>query len=187
MVITKRAKVMAGGGAAAAGLLYFVLRAGAVPAPVEPVRGGPARAGKAETDAVLPRVALERADRATGRVEGAVKRDVFAFGPDPQVEIERHRLEEEQKRQEQVALEPTPPPVPTPTPLPPLNVKYIGSLESKPGLKVAFFMTEKKEVLSGQAGETVMNRFRVMRINIESVDVQQVGADQVQRLPLKGN
>jgi hypothetical protein len=32
-----------------------------------------------------------------------------------------------------------------------------------------------------------MNRFRVMRINIESVDVQQVGADQVQRLPLKGN
>jgi hypothetical protein len=52
---------------------------------------------------------------------------------------------------------------------------------------VAFFMTEKKEVLSGQAGDTVMNRYRVMRINIESVDVQQVGADQVQRLPLKGN
>jgi hypothetical protein len=32
-----------------------------------------------------------------------------------------------------------------------------------------------------------MNRFRVMKIGFESVDVQQVGFDQVQRLPLKPN
>jgi hypothetical protein len=83
-------------------------------------------------------------------------------------------------------VEPTPTPSPTPTPLPPLNVRYIGSVERK-ALKVAVFMTDKKEIVSGEAGQTVMNRFRVVRIGFESVDVQQVGADQVQRLPLKGN
>ena len=50
---------------------------------------------------------------------------------------------------------------------------------------MALFVTDKKEVLAGQVGETVMNRFRVMKIGYESVDVQQVGFDQVQRLPLK--
>ena len=185
MVTPQQKKLLAGGGVAAAAALYFfVLRGGSTPLPVEPIPGGPARAGKAEREAALPRVGLERADQAMGRATAPVKRDVFAFGVDPQVELARREAE---NRPPPPPVEPTATPVPTPTPLPPLNVKYIGSLESKPGLKVAFFMTEKKEVLSGQAGETVMNRFRVMRINIESVDVQQVGADQVQRLPLKGN
>jgi hypothetical protein len=187
MVTTQRKKVLAGAGAAAVALLYFfVLRGSSAPSPVQPVPGGPPRAGagRAESEGALPRIGLERADQALGRAALPVKRDVFAFGVDPQVEIERERLA---NLPPPLPVEPTPTPVPTPTPLPPLNVKYIGSLESKPGLKVAFFMTEKKEVLSGQAGDTVMNRFRVMRINIESVDVQQVGADQVQRLPLKGN
>ena len=70
---------------------------------------------------------------------------------------------------------PTPEPVPTPTPPPPLTVKYMGSVENGKGIKVALFVTDKKEVLAGQVGETVMNRFRVMKIGFESVDVQQAG------------
>jgi hypothetical protein len=48
-------------------------------------------------------------------------------------------------------------------------------------------MNDRQEVLTGQVGEMVGNRFRIVKIGIESVDVQQVGADQVQRIPLKGN
>ena len=108
------------------------------------------------------------------------KRDLFAFAtppPPPPTPVPPPT----------VATPPPPPAVPTPTPLPALNVKYIGSLESQPGLKVAMFMTDKKEVLTGQVGDTVGNRFKVVKIGLESVDIQQVGADRTERLPLKGN
>ncbi len=126
----------------------------------------------------LPRVGLSRAQDRPSRPDVG-RRDVFGFGvppaPPPPPEV----------------MVPTPltvPPVtaPTPTPLPPLNVKYIGSLEQK-GLKVALFMNEQKEVMSGQVGQTVMNRFRVVRIGFESVDVEDVGSGQVRRIPLRGN
>ena len=48
-------------------------------------------------------------------------------------------------------------------------------------------MTDRKEVLTGQVGEVVANRYRIVKIGLESVDVQEVGSDQVQRIPLKGN
>jgi hypothetical protein len=108
------------------------------------------------------------------------KRDLFAFAPEP-------TPPPTPVPPPTVATPPPPPTVPTPTPFPPLNVKYIGSLESQPGLRVAMFMTDKKEVLTGQVGDTVGNRFKVVKIGLETVDVQQVGADRTERLPLKGN
>ena len=176
MVKRQRGLIMALAGVAALVLAYSV--AGGKDRPVAAPSGG-GREGRSGAEPDLPRVGLERV-RAVDARPAAGPRDVFAFGPEPRVEPPPPGPET------QVNPDPTPTPVPTPTPLPALSVKYIGSLEKK-GLKVAFFLTEKKEVVSGQAGETVMNRFRVVRIGFESVDVQQVGADQVQRLPLKGN
>ena len=48
-------------------------------------------------------------------------------------------------------------------------------------------MTERSEVLTGQVGEMVGNRFRIVKIGLESVDIQEVGSEQVRRIPLKGN
>jgi hypothetical protein len=76
---------------------------------------------------------------------------------------------------------------PTPPPLPPMSLKYIGAFEGRKGLKVAVLMTDHKEVLTAQAGEVVANRFKVVRIGLESVDVQEVGTERVRRIPLKGN
>jgi hypothetical protein len=67
-----------------------------------------------------------------------------------------------------------------------MNIKYIGAVERK-GVKVAMLMTDRNEVLTGQAGEMVGNRFRIVKIGLESVDVQEVGSEQVRRIPLKGN
>jgi hypothetical protein len=82
-----------------------------------------------------------------------------------------------------------PPPVtePTPPPVPALNVKFIGSVETKQGLKVAVLMTDKKEILTGQAGDLVANRLRIVKIGLESVDVQDLGSSNVRRIPLRGN
>jgi hypothetical protein len=185
MVKNRRVLVLAGAGLALVVAVWALNRTAPPPsaAPGGAAAAAPRGGGRAEGE--MPVVGLERVRLAVVRPEVG-RRDIFDFGADPREEQQRQE-EEQQERMVVPVPDPTPTPVPTPTPLPPLTVKYIGSLESKPGLKVAFFVTEKKEVVSGQVGETVMNRFRVVRIGFESVDVQQVGAEQVQRLPLKGN
>lgn len=136
--------------------------------------------------AELPRIGLDRLSHRSGPVTVG-RRDVFAFGsaPAPVVTATPAPIAAPPIT---VAVAPTPVPTPAgPPPPPPVNVKYIGSVEAEKGPKVAFFLTEQKEVLTGQVGDTVMNRFKVVRIGIESVDVQDVGSGQVRRLPLRGN
>ena len=70
--------------------------------------------------------------------------------------------------------------------LPPLNLRYIGSVENAQGVKVAVLVTDKREVLTGQAGEIVANRYRIARIGLESVDLEDVGTGQSRRIPLRG-
>jgi hypothetical protein len=151
----------------------------AAPAAGEPVRA----AGRGEPD--LPRIDLARLDR--GRpASGIGRRDLFDFGVAPAPPAPRVAA-----AMPQVAAEAPPAPpayvAPTPPPLTPLNIKYIGAFEGRRGLKVAVLMTDRKEVLTGQPGEVVANRYRIVRVGLESVDVQEVGSDQVRRIPLKGN
>jgi hypothetical protein len=149
-------------------------RASAPPAPLAPV----------------PRIDLARLDQPIG-VDEAGRRDLFSFGgraepaPEPPPTV----------------IVPTPPPAAagasgglgatadaqpgTPT-LPPLNLRYIGSVESARGVKVAILVTDRREVLTGQAGEVVANRYRIARIGLESVDLEDVGTGQSRRLPLRG-
>lgn len=152
-------------------------------APSASAAEAPKGTGKREPE--LPRIDLARLDRPRP-ASGIGHRDLFDFAapppppPPPPQSVSRAAP---------VVVEETPPPVtvPTPPPLPPLNIKYIGAFEGKKGLKVAVLMTDRKEVLTGQAGEVVANRYRIVRIGLESVDVQDVGSEQVRRIPLKGN
>ena len=68
-----------------------------------------------------------------------------------------------------------------------MNVKYIGTVADKKGLKVAVLMTDRKEVLTGKAGDVVANRLKIVAIGLESVDVQDMGSDRVRRIPLRAN
>jgi hypothetical protein len=176
--MVKRDRVALAAAGVALAILGAVLWLGPAAA-IPGAAGGAAGGGTERLGGTPPLIGL---GQATGdKPQAAVgKRDLFAFAtppPPPPTPTPPPTL-----------ATPTPPPtVPTPTPLPPLNVKYIGTLESQPGLRVAMFMTERKEVLTGQVGDMVGNRFKVVKIGIESVDIQQVGSDQTQRLPLKGN
>jgi hypothetical protein len=131
-------------------------------------------------DGELPRIGLDRLQKPHGGIEVG-KRDIFDFGPPPPTPPPPPRP-------------PTPVPTavveasPTPPPLPPMSVKYIGSLaDDQRGLKVAVLLNDRKEVLTGGVGEVVANRFRIVSIGLESVDLQDVGSNRVQRIPLKGN
>ena len=161
-----------------AGSLYWTL--GGDPtgaAVVGPTARRAGRSGAAERG--VPRIGLDRLD--SRGAEGLVgQRDIFDFGGAP----------------------PTPPPVAPPPSMaagpvetiaaappapPPLNLKYIGAVENSQGLKVAVLMTDRKEVLTGRPGDLVANRYRIVQIGLESVDIQEVGTERVRRVPLRSN
>jgi hypothetical protein len=135
----------------------------------------------------LPRIDLDRLPQERPHLE-AGRRDLFAFGPPP--------TPPPTPRPESTA---TPPPVaivdpslvlPTPAPvsrLPPLNLKYIGSVENGQGTRVAVLLTDKNELLTGQAGDVVANRYKIAKIGFESVDLEEVGTGQTKRIPLRSN
>jgi hypothetical protein len=67
-----------------------------------------------------------------------------------------------------------------------MNVKYIGAMEQR-GMRVAVLMTDKQEVLLGQVGEVVANRFKIVKIGYESIDIQDLGSERTRRIAFKGN
>ena len=139
--------------------------------------------------APVPRIDLARIDAPRGE-NPAGGRDLFAFG---------RAAEQDRTPPAVVAVQPPAAPGPRGMPgdavagmpvtpsLPPLNLKYIGSVENKAGIKVAVLLTDRREVLTGQAGQVVANRYRIARIGLESVDLEDVGSGQSRRIPLKGN
>jgi hypothetical protein len=162
--------------------LYFWSRSG--PPATASANGSPSvGGGPAEPD--VARIDLGRLDSPKVGM-GAGQRDLFDFGalpappppPPPPRSVVPTPLPE--------LVGPVMPIIPTPTPLPPLNIRYVGVLEDKRGLKVAVFLTEREEVLTGQAGQLVGNRFRIVRIGLESVDIQEAGSDHTRRIPLGG-
>jgi hypothetical protein len=137
----------------------------------------------------VPRIDLARLDAPRSAGE-AGRRNLFGFGV----------AAVEATRPEPSIVLATPPPAPAVPPgmtvgldgaltpsLPPLNVKYVGSVESSRGMKVAVLVTDRREVLTGQAGQVVANRYRIARIGLESVDLEDVSSGQSKRVPLKGD
>ena len=170
---------------AVAGAVILLAAYGLMPAdapgPATPVRAGErSRPGPAESP--LPVIDFARIANPPP-APGLGTRDLFDFAapPPPPVPLPGFAEGGDPKPHE-----PPPITVPTPMPPPPLNIKYIGAVERR-GVKVAMLMTERSEVLTGQVGEVVGNRFRIVTIGLESVDIQEVGSDQVRRIPLKGN
>jgi hypothetical protein len=155
------------------------------PAPRTAASAGARGAGKSQD---LPRIDLARLDEKKPS-SGAGDGDIFQYGAPSTHAVQRPPPTTAGGGN--AGPPPTPPPVveasPTPPPVPVMNVKYIGSVADKKGLKVAVLMTDRKEVLTGRAGDIVANRLKIVSIGLESVDVQDVGSDRVRRIPLRAN
>jgi len=172
MVKPRRGLLLAGAGALLLGAYLLLPSAPSVPAP-PPLRRGARTASTSE----IPRIALSRLD------ELARREKVKDIGRDPS------RLPEPPAPPPppptMAVATPAPLPVPTgPPPPPPLNLTYLGNLQNNKGLKVAVFLTDKKVILHGREGEIVGSRVRVVKINIESVDVEDLSSGRGQRLAL---
>jgi hypothetical protein len=65
----------------------------------------------------------------------------------------------------------TPPPValpPQPPPIPPIPLKFMGTVEG-PGIKLAALTDCKGFTYAGREGETIDGRYRLVRIQLESI------------------
>jgi hypothetical protein len=139
----------------------------------------------------VPRIDLARLDQARSS-DLAGRRDLFDFGhggvreddgePIPTVMVEVPRPGPAAGG---VTDPLAPAVVPSPAP-PPLSLKYIGSVQNERGVKVAVLVTDKREVLTGQAGDVLANRYRIARIGLESVDLEEIATGQSRRIPLRG-
>jgi len=157
---------------------------------------GPALDTRAATLAPLPlvpRIDLARLDAPRPQAP-AGSRDIFAYGAAPMPAA---------AGRPSIAVA-SPPPVPAPVAAPgafpggapggdafaaagpQLSVKYIGTVDNGRGVKVAVLLTDRDEVLTGQAGQVIANRYRIARIGLESVDLEDVGTGQSRRIPLRG-
>ena len=150
-------------------------------------RGTPAPAGgsaAAAPDTSWPRIDLLRLAR-KDEPKPPPTRDLFRFGKPPVPAETPRPAVVVAVPQVPVDLGPVLPPPPVTAP--PFAVKYVGTVEQK-GMRVAVLVSdERKEVLTGREGDIVANRLRIVKIGLESVDVQDVGSERVRRIPLKGN
>jgi hypothetical protein len=158
-------------------VLFFWLRG-----PSRPLAAATTPAGTVSAED-QPRIDLARLTQDRPETEVG-RRDLFEFGAPP---VKETPPPVHTPPPVMVATPPPGPPPPTIPRLPPLNLKYIGSLERLPGLRVAVLLTDRNEILTGQAGEVLANRYRIVKIGFESVDLQEVGTGDTRRIPLRGN
>ena len=79
------------------------------------------------------------------------------------------------------------PPVPTgPPPPPPIPLKYIGLIEAGPGQgKVAAF-SDCRTTMHGREGEIIAGQYRLVRIGVESVELEYVDGRGRTRVRMSG-
>jgi len=146
----------------------------------------PAKAATRSTSAPsVPRIDLARLDRKPSSSSES-KRDIFLFGVSEDQSGGGTGPGGANAAAATPEPLPTPPPEPTPTPLPVVNLRYGGAYDDGRGVKVAFFFGERGERFQGRVGEVIANRFRVTKIGLESVDLEDVLGGGTRRLPLKG-
>jgi hypothetical protein len=81
--------------------------------------------------------------------------------------------------------EPGPPPKPAEPPPPPITLKYYGYSSARTDSRKRAFVLDGDEILVGAEGDTVKKRYRVVRIGVNSVVMEDTQFKHQQTLPLQ--
>ena len=133
------------------------------PAEVTPAPGSGQRQGAArqELDPAELKVKLDALVAERPDVDEA-NRNPFRFTPPPPPPPPPA------SQQSKPAVPSGPPPEPLPPPIPPIPLKFMGTVE-KPGLMLAALTDCKGYAYAAREGEVVDGRYRVVKIQVESV------------------
>ena len=123
-----------------------------------------------------PTIHLEKLEPSSALDDSAMKRNLFRYGAAPapppppktpkEIEAERH---------------PTPP---SPPPPPPIDLKYYGYATDSATKERKVFLTNGQDIFIATEGEIIANRYRIVRIGVNSVEVEDLRNKSRQQLPL---
>jgi hypothetical protein len=71
--------------------------------------------------------------------------------------------------------------------LPPMNLRYLGAVQVPDGAWYAALVTDRKELLTGKEGDVIANRFRIVKIGVESIDLLETTSGRQRRVRLGGS
>jgi hypothetical protein len=161
-----------------AGLLYYNLRPTGAPPPagnVTEAQAVPSRAAAARdrAESAPPvRLAQLKADRPAAAEGG---RNLFREKPKP--------LPPAPKVAPPPPPDPNAPPPPPPPP-PPITLKLIGIVQGS-GKPIAA-LSDGKDVFYGREGDIIEGRYKIIKVNVESIDIAYVDGRGQRRLGLSG-
>jgi hypothetical protein len=143
-------------------------------------------------NAALARAEPSRAAAARDRAESAPPVRLAQLSADRPAEIEGGRnLFREKPKAPPPAPKVVPPPPPDPNappppppPPPPITLKLIGIVQGS-GKPIAA-LSDGKDVFYGREGEIIEGRYRIIKVNVESVDIAYVDGRGQRRLGLSG-
>jgi hypothetical protein len=134
-------------------------------------RGGHADAGAA--DSLDPRLRLDLLKLSEDTEYKGAGRNIFRA----EVEIPQPVADARKPKPE-----PPPPPPPPPGP-PPIDLKFVG-FASGTGEPTQVFLTQHDDIFVAKEGEIVNRRYKVMKINANSVEIQDLLSNNRQTIPL---
>ena len=174
-----RPALILGGLLIAAAMWWIFFRGESVPA------AGPASRPTARTSAAndVPWINLDRLKKEEAEEVTLGRRNIFEYRrmtPPPTPEPpERPPIE--------MAPPPMTPSGPPPTPVPPPpTLKFMGVAKAEDGPKIAVLMTEQKEILHGREGDVLAGRYKVVKIGLESVEIQEMTSGQKHTIRIGG-
>ncbi len=134
-----------------------------------------------------PTLHLEVLDKlAQVRIE-RVDRSLFDFAAEaPKPKLPEPKIEVKKPAKRMIGPEPPPPPPPPPVkpPPPPINLKFYGNaLPLKDGVK-RVFLIQGEDILIPSEGEVVQKRYKIVRINTNSVLVEDLDYKNQQTIPI---
>jgi hypothetical protein len=74
---------------------------------------------------------------------------------------------------------------PPPPPIPPITLRYIGYMSEQTGAIV--FLTDGKEVYIGRQNDIIANKYRVLKITAESVELGYLNMNESRTIPFQGS
>jgi len=159
----------------------------ASPPTARPASTGPVRSAAqvrrqspaTQTQSLDPTIRLDLLEASEGIKYEGKGRNIFKSEPEPApVQVVKKMTLEEECRIAMHAGCPgfIPPP-------PPINLKFFG-FANRPGERKRVFLSQGEDVFIAGEGETVNRRYKVLRIGVNSVDIQDVLNNNTQTIPL---
>lgn len=131
----------------------------------------------ASLDPTLDEAAMHRAENLVYSGSG---RNIFSLVYTPPAPVMPKNVPP--ARPKPITLPPAPPPGPPPPP--PINLKFFGTAKRSNGLVQAFLL-QGDNVYLASAGEIVAHKYKIIAINLNSIQVEDLQNNNTQTLPLQ--